>query len=140
MSSSDLDDVRRELAVLAERLAALPADAFSERLDIRGRQAELREIVRRHAVAGDLLGADQIRRRIAVVRRQIEAHYGNRLSTRVGPQTGMGGGLDPAVTHEMNRKMDALADIEGLRKELRQLQDRLASFESSEASDPPQPP
>ena len=127
-----LDDIRRELSVLAERLDTLPGDAFAERLELRMRQDELRDLVRRHAVAGDLMSADQLERRIADLRRRIESHYGNRLSHSSGPQTGLGGGLDPKYLHEMNRAMDEANDIEGLKTELRKLEDRLKTMRSSD--------
>lgn len=127
-----LDEIRRELTLLAERLDQLPSDAFGERLEIRMRQDELRESVRRHALAGDLMSADQLERRITELRHRIEAHYGNRLSSSSGPQTGLGGGLDPKYLHQMNRAMDEAGDIEGLKTELRKLEDRLKAMRRSE--------
>lgn len=126
----DLDAVRRELVDLAEQLAATPADDFARRMDIRSRQEELREIVRTHLVAGDLLSADQLRRQIGLLRDQIERHHGNRLSASSGPQTGMGGGIDPKALHEMHRRMDAAADLEGMRRRLRHLEDQLSAYEA----------
>ena len=134
-SRPDLDEVRRELIELAERLEALAPGAFTARVDVRERQAELREIVRRYAIAGDLLSADQIRRQIDLLKARITAHYGLRLSSRSGPSTGYGGGIEPRALHEMNRRMDAAADIDGMKRKLRQLEDRLAAFELSEGSD-----
>lgn len=127
-----LDDIRRELMVLAERLDRLPTDAFDERLDVRMRQDELREIVRRHAVAGDLMSADQLERRVTELRSRIEAHYGNRIAHSSGPQTGLGGGLDPKYLFQMNRAMDEAGDIDGLKEELRKLEDRLRTMRSSD--------
>lgn len=127
----DLDEIRRELASLAERLIDVPESAIAERTEIIERQRELRAIVRERVTAGDLLSADQLERSIEVLRRQIADHYGNRLSHSSGPQTGLGGGLDPKQLHEMNRKMDALADIDGMKKRLRTLEDRLAAMRRS---------
>lgn len=128
---TDLDDIRRELTVLAERLDALPRDAYDERLTVKMRQSELREAARRIAMAGDILSADQLERQIEVLRSRIEAHYGNRLSHSSGPQSGMGGGLDPRYLHEMNRAMDAIGDIDRRKAELRRLEDRLAAMRRS---------
>ena len=131
---ADLDDIRTELIVLAERLQRLPADAFNERLTIRMRQEELREAVRTaqtHALAGDMMSADQIERRIDGLRERIRQHYGNRLSSSSGPQSGMGGGLDPKYLHQMNRAMDAANDITGKKDELRHLEERLAAMRRS---------
>ncbi len=127
-----LDDIRRELTLLAERLDRLPDDAFEERLQIRMRQDELRDVVRRHAVAGDLMSADQLERRIDDLRNRIQAHYGNRIAHSSGPQTGLGGGLDPKYLFQMHRATDGAGDIEGLKEELRKLEDRLRTMRSSE--------
>lgn len=125
----DLDAVRLELIALADQLDGLAPDAFAERLTVRERQAELREVVRNHVVAGDLFSADQVGRQIDLLKSRISAHYGNRLSSISGPSTGFGGGIEPRALHEMNRRMDAAADIEGMKKELRRLEDQLAAFE-----------
>lgn len=128
---TDLDDIRRELAILGERLEQLPDDAFGERLTIRTRQRDLRVAVQSIALAGDLMSADQLERRIDFIRSRIKAHYGNRLTTSSGPQTGMGGGLDPKYLHQMNRAMDKANNIDALKKELRKLDDRLAAMRRS---------
>ena len=92
---------------------------------------ELREAVRTIALAGDILSADQIERRITELRSRIEAHFGNRLSSSSGPQTGLGGGIDPKHLHQMNRAMDAANNIDRLKEELRKLEDRLAAMRRS---------
>jgi hypothetical protein len=100
---TDLDDIRTELTVLADRLERLPTEAFNERLTIRMRQDELRDWARTlqtNALAGDIMSADQLERRIGMLRERIRQHYGNRLSSSSGPQSGMGGGLDPNQRHE----------------------------------------
>ena len=128
---TDLDDIRRELVVLAERLDSLPADAFDERLTAKMRQSELRDAVRNIGLAGDILSADQLERQIATLRSRIESHYGNRISHSSGAQTGLGGGLDPKYLHEMHRAMDAAVDIGRLKDELRRLEDKLAAMRRS---------
>lgn len=132
LDGETLDEIRRELTLLAERLDRLPKDAFGERLTVRMRQDELREIVRRHALAGDIMSADQLERRITELRSQIEDHYGNRLAHSSGPQTGLGGGLDPKYLFQMNRAMDEAGDIDGLKAQLRKLEDRLKTMRSSD--------
>ncbi len=127
----DLDAIRHELIELADRLDNLEPDAFAERLTVRERQAELREIVRNHIVAGDLLSADQVGRQIDLLKSRINAHYANRLSSMSGPSTGFGGGIEPRALHEMNRRMDVSADIEGMKKELRRLENQMAAFNSA---------
>ncbi len=131
----DLDAVRLELIEVADRLENLPSDALAERADARRRQAELREFVRKNFVAGDFLSADQLGRQIELLKTRITAHYGNRLSNLSGPSTGYGGGIEPRALHEMNRQMDAAADIDGMKCKLRELENRMAAFESSEDGD-----
>ncbi len=129
MDRAELAAVREELAAIQDRLIGLPPEAFSERMELRARQEELREKVRSEALAGDLLSADQIKRRIAELESTIAAHSANRLSHSSGPQTGMGGGIDPKHLHEMNRRMDESIGLDDLRTQLRRLRDRLAAME-----------
>lgn len=129
MDQTELSTIRAQLVEIQDRLLELPADAFSERIELRARQDELRERVRSKALAGDILSADQIKRRIADLEKTIETHSANRLSHISGPQTGLGGGIDPKHLHEMNRRMDELARIEDLKTQLRRLRDRLAAME-----------
>ncbi len=128
---ADLDDIRRELIVLAEQLDSLPEDAFEERLTAKMRQTELRDAVHKIGLAGDILSADQLERQIATLRSRIEAHYANRISHSSGAQTGLGGGLDPKILHWMNRAMDATGDIDRLKEELRRLENKLAAMRRS---------
>ncbi|MDH3499218.1 MAG: hypothetical protein OEM97_03770 [Acidimicrobiia bacterium] len=134
MDEAELAAIRHELAAIQDRLLELPSDAFGERFELRARQDELRERVRVGVVAGDILSADQLRQRIARLERTITAHYGNRLSHISGPQTGQGGGIDPVQLHEMHRRMDAAAQIDDTKANLRKLRDRLAAMERGDTS------
>lgn len=118
-----LDVIRNELAHIQDRL--IDSDDLGIRAALKARQEELRSEARTLALHGDILGADQIRRQIERLEQQVAAHYRNRLSSSSGPQTGMGGGMDPRVLHEMNRAMDEAADITSLERQLKSLKDRL---------------
>ncbi len=131
MPAEPLADLRARLIGIATALDALPADAFGPRLDLRMEQSSIREELRARSLAGDLLTADQLELRIAHLERQIEAHYGNRLSHLSGAQTGYGGGIDPQILHQMHRQMDETAGIEQLKTEVQRLRNRLAAARRS---------
>jgi len=119
----ELNDVQRELAETD------PTD-FTTRQDLKDRETALRETIRGFSQEWtDHFSIDQLRRRIKEVERQIEDHYGNRLSYTSGGQSGFGGGLDPKYLHAMHRAMDKSGDLEGTKAELRRLKDQLARLE-----------
>lgn len=127
--TDDLTWALRELTHVQDELAATPEDDFANRQRLREREKELRSRLRAfNETWTDHLSIDQIERRIAVLEARIEAHYGNRLSHTAGAQTGMGGGLDPTVLHQMNRAMDKSNDIAGMKAELTRLEDKLRSM------------
>ena len=127
-----LDEIRTELAAIQDELLRLPGDEFDRRQQLRARQEQLREEVRRTATAGDLLSADQIKRRIEELEAQLEAHLDNRIPFSAAAQTGFGGGIDPGVLHAMHRRMDEIGGVEAIREQLRQLRDRLAAMERTD--------
>ncbi|MDH3303375.1 MAG: hypothetical protein OES24_22965 [Acidimicrobiia bacterium] len=69
-------------------------------------------------------------RRLEQLERQLEAHMAGRLgSANVGAATGMGGGIDPEIFHQMNATADAGANIDELKQEILDLRHLLAGHE-----------
>ncbi len=48
-----------------------------------------------------------------------------------GAQTGQGGGVDPKIVHDMNRRMDAAPNLDGVNAEIARLRRRLTHLEGS---------
>lgn len=132
MDSGEFSAVLRDLVAAEAELERTPSDQFARRQALRERAAELRTVLRDFSDGWtDHLSIDALRRRIAVVERRIEEHFGDRLSHTSGAQTGFGGGLDPKVLHGMNRAMDQAAGLTAMRGELARLRDRLAKLEGA---------
>ncbi len=130
VSDDEFQRALRELDEVQAELRDTPKDQFARRQDLRDREEALRDEMRRLASEWtDHLSIDQLRRRIAVVENRLAEHYGNRLPHTSGPQTGLGGGLDPVYLHWMNRAMDKAADLPAIKAELARLKDQLAKLE-----------
>ena len=133
---STVEDLIRLLSDVTARLETLPADAYGERVTLRQEERELRGRLRE---AGNALSGPEdiasLRRRIREIERRIDAALGNRLSASAAAQTGRGGGIDPRYVHMMNRKLDAAAGMDDLKKERDRLRFRLSSLEAADTTD-----
>lgn len=130
-SDGDFKQTLRDLVEVQELIGEVPNHDVPRRQELRDREAQLRARLRTFSAGWtDHLSIDQLRRRIAVVERRLEQHYGNRLSHTSGGQSGFGGGLDPQILHRMHRAMDKSADLKAMKAELVRLKDRLAILEA----------
>ncbi|MFQ5555192.1 MAG: hypothetical protein ACE5GC_07485 [Acidimicrobiia bacterium] len=131
---TSINDLLARINEVDERLAALPREAFGERLTLR---EERKALTARLRVEGATLRDEKddaaIRRRIAVLEHRIEEARGNRLSASAAAQTGRGGGIDPRFVHAMNAKLDEAAGVAELHKELQRLRVRLARLDPDDA-------
>lgn len=129
-----LEGLRRELARIQEELGDLPEDAFVDRLWLRERQADLRAEARRLASASASAESEaDLRDRLRRLRLELERRSSGRVSHAAAAQTGRGGGIDPAMAHELNRRIDEGTGIEGLRREIRELERRLSVLREPDA-------
>ncbi len=126
-----MTEVLRELEAVKQQLRDTPAEARTTRQDLRDREAALRFELRRMGRANvPPASIAQLKRRIAVVERKIQDHFGTRMSSSSGAAGHAGGGgLDPQALHRFNRATDRAADLEGMRAELQRLRDELADLE-----------
>jgi len=137
MTDDDEADIRfsralRKLTDVQDELRRTPPAEHTRRRDLRDREEAVRSELRSFSADWtDHLSIDQIKRRITVVERQLEDHYGNRLSHTSGGQSGFGGGLDPKYLHWMHRAMDSANDLPGMKAELARLRLELARLEES---------
>jgi len=129
-----VEDLIRLLSDVTARLETVPADAYGERITLREEERGLRGRLRE---AGNALTGPQdlesLRRRIREIDQKIESAVGNRLSASAAAQTGRGGGIDPRYVHMMNRKLDAAAGMDELKKERDRLRARLNSLEATDS-------
>ena len=127
---ASINDLLARITDIDDRLAALPADAFDERITLREDRSALTALLRSEGAAlSDAKDLAAIRRRVAVLEHRIEEARGNRLSASAGAQTGRGGGIDPRYVHAINAKLDEAAGVAELRKELQRLRFKLAGLE-----------
>jgi len=127
---STIEALTRRIGEIGDRLAALPADAFNERITLHEEERELRTELRR--AGHELFGEDEagmVRRRIADIERRIRDVRGTRLSASVGAATGYGGGIDPEYAHALNAALDEAGGVGGLQAELQRLRVRLAELD-----------
>lgn len=126
----ELDELLAELADVATRLAELPDAAFEERLLLRMRQEELREIsrdlVRR---TGDPESALELGRRLEHLESERDRYLSARLGHSAAAQTGQGGGMDPKYVHDMHEAMDKSFQLDELNAEIDRLRRRLRRLE-----------
>ena len=129
--SDDLDQVLADLAAVQDAILALPPEDFAGRFELRQRQEDLRERARelRHDV-DDSLTVAQLRAQLNHLLAVREEHFSHRLGHAAAAQTGQGGGIDPAVVHEMHRQMDQAFRLEDLEEEIDHLQDRLKALDA----------
>jgi hypothetical protein len=124
-----LAEVLSDLELVQRELAALPADAFAARVDLRDRQhalnAELGRLRQR-------LGEDEqeLRARLAALEAELDAAMASRVSAA---SQGAGGGpggtaLDPKVLAELNRRIDEGRGTSELADQVRDLRRRLANL------------
>ena len=95
---STFETLSKRLSEVEDRLAALPPDAFNERITLRDEERDLRTQLR--TAGHEQFGEDEaeiLRLQIADLERRIEAARGVRLSASVGAATGYGGGIDPQL-------------------------------------------
>lgn len=122
----DLDEVRTELAAIADELIGLPAEAFARRADLHDRQHELRAEAAR-------LGAHDptwLRAREAVLLRRIAELDERRLRvSSVGGGAGGAGGaaIDPYEFIMLNQAITEGLGIPELQAELARVRARLAA-------------
>jgi hypothetical protein len=121
----DLDEIRRELVAIMDGLAALPADAYLERAELKARREELRAQAARFAAADETDRA-RIRERIKFLERRRDEILSGTVSQSAGAQTGMGGGIDPEYVHRLNRDIKAGGGLAGIDAELERLRRILA--------------
>jgi hypothetical protein len=129
---STIEALTRRIGEIEDRLAALPADAFNERITLHEEERELRTELR-HA-GHELFGEDEtemLRLQIADLERRIEAARGVRLSASAAAQTGRGGGIDPEHVHAINAALDRSSGVGGLQAELHRLRVRLAELDGT---------
>ena len=109
MTSNELDAIRLELAEIQDKLLELPRDAFAERVELRDRQAELRD-----AIAGQYADRDERRsdtdllRELESLRKRRKEIVRNRINL-VGQSSGGEGGGPGAGSigiGNLNRQMD----------------------------------
>jgi hypothetical protein len=126
-----LDAIRVELSAIQLRLLELPEDAFGDRLDLRQRQAELRRESRQLSADSSHAESDTaVREHLQSLRRELSERLGGRISHTAAAQTGRGGGIDPGLVHDMNRRIDKGRGVDALRRQISALERRLAGMTS----------
>jgi len=124
-----LEAIRHALSRTQEQLLELPEDAFDARLDLRQRQLELRaEASRLAATSRSAESKTSMRDRLQRLRHELDSRMNGRISHTAAAQTGQGGGIDPMLVHELNRRIDEATGVDDLRKEIRDLERRLAEI------------
>ena len=125
-----IETLAQQLGDVEDRLAALPADAFNERITLREEEREIRSRLRE--AGHTFFGEDEaaiLRLQITDLERRIEAARSARLSASVGAATGYGGGIDPDVAHAVTASLDEAADVATLQRKLQERRVRLAALD-----------
>ncbi len=128
---TDVDTIRRELAAIEQQLAALPAEDFGRRLDLRERRAELRAEARRAGLAAR--PTDQLEDDLRTLRERHEQLVARRVSAgQVGGGGGPGGGgFEPTVLVNLNAEIDEASGVHEVEQRIvaleRELADRRAN-------------
>lgn len=117
--SPDPYELELELAIAREELAALPSDAFQERITARQRILALEADL----AAATPIPVGSLTEELARLR---ETHRRLR-SARLDPSNangglGMGGGIDPNFLHRANRRIDELTGIAAIEARIREIE------------------
>lgn len=127
--NSRWEGILSELLSLRQRESRLSGRCARQRLEIAERRRELREAARA------LAGSDwnhALATRLEAVENEIVRAIGNRIpGSFAGAGTGMGGGIDPDVLHNLNRRVDKASDLKRLSEEAAELR-RLRALASSD--------
>lgn len=114
-----LDDVRRELAEIHDRLLALPADDYEQRLALKDRQNELRQLSYA-LLEGEPLHDREVLRaayeRMSDLRDRLLDHHLHYTSTSVGDA-----GIDGAFTEAINRAIDTGLGVDEVEERLQEI-------------------
>lgn len=122
--SDPVGEILKEIRAVQLRLAELPRDAISERVDLRERQRELR--VRAIQLGRASRSEDELRRRLRDLRRIKDEILNHHMSVgHVGGGAGPGGGMEPRFVAEFNRTVDDGWDRAGIEAATRALETEL---------------
>ena len=122
---TDRDDIRRELADITQRLAELPAEDYSIRLDLRERREELRaEVARRTHADTPTAALEADLRRLQKEHEELVARRLNAGHVGGGGGPG-GGGFEPVVLAQLNADIDQASGVHDVEKLIQELEREL---------------
>lgn len=114
-----LDDVRRELAEIHDRLLALPVDDYEQRTGLKDRQNELRQLSFELLEGEPLHDRENLRaayERMSRLRDRLLDQHLRYSSTSVGDA-----GIDGAFTEAINRAIDSGLGIDQVEARLQEI-------------------
>jgi hypothetical protein len=120
-----LDEVRQELASIADELLSLPFDAFAARSELRGRQIELRQRARKLIAGQPLHDATSLKaefERLTLVRDKLLDLHLAYSSTSVGDA-----GIEADFTASVNKQIAAGAGLDEVEARLEEIIEQLRS-------------